>query len=474
MVVEPDDRAVVGRVNPYPPSSHTGSPSNRPVRTASSTGVDTPGDSRHKGHYSPALGPTMNQSEVGDSGLEVVTSESDERGSLTFKVVLVTKSPGLLQTLTARYRGLTVDAYPLGPQLVLQAFGSEEELDEARRALHRTGSALHTLPKDGRTTFVLDGGEPVEEVIRLLADRAAHVVPPIRWERGEARVTLLVEEPADLHDVQVLFPQARLLSKRTLGNGSTVREALSSPLFLSKLTKKQARALLAAFDAGYYDFPRGVTTEEVSKALGIGRSTFQEHLHRAENHVVQAVLPLVRVRAAESNGISSGPGEEALALYSKFSRELGLYVQLEVLGDRVRRVRLTHEAAGAETSHPYLTRILEHIRTGKGDLSDIPLELQVGPFEREVLEFLRTLPAGTTITYGKIARDLGRAQASRAVGNACARNPIPIIIPCHRVVPASGGLGAYSGGDGPATKRKLLRREGASVAPPTKHDSRVA
>lgn len=400
---------------------------------------------------------------VGNRASELGGTPDPEEGTpLTFKVVLATSWPGPLQALTARWSGLTVDAYPLGPHLVLQAFGSEEDLNEARDALRGTGTALHTAPTAGRMTFVLDGGEPEEEAIQLLADQAAHVVPPIRWERGEARVTLLLGEAADLQEVRALLPNARLLSKRTVANGSTVREVLGSPLFLSDLTEKQARALLAAFDAGYYDSPRRVTTDEVSQVLDIGRSTFQEHLHRAEQHVLRAMLPLVRIRAAGSENVFPGPAEEALTLYSRFSRELGLYVQLEVLGDRVRRVRFARAAQG-EKSHPYLTRILEHIRTGRGDLSDIPLDLQVGPFERKVLTFLRGLPAGTTITYGEIARSLGRPRASRAVGNACARNPVPVIIPCHRVVPASGGIGAYSGGDGPATKRKLLEREGADV-----------
>lgn len=383
---------------------------------------------------------------------------------LTSKVLLATRSPGFLQALTARCRDLTVDAYPLGPHLVLQAFGTEEDLDEVQATLRATGSSLHAVRATGRMTFVLEGGDSEGAVIRELAARDAHVVPPIRWEGGEARVTLLVGEAVDLRDVQALLPDARLLAKRAVANGSAVRDALGSPLFLTSLTTKQARALLAAYEAGYYDFPRRVTTEEVGQALAVSRSTFQEHLHRAEHHVVRAMLPFVRIRAQGSDGAPSGTAGEALALYSRFSGELGLYVQLEVLGDRVRRVRLARDPpADAEPSHPYLTRILEHIRTGEGDLRDIPLDLEVGPFERQVLDFLRTLPRGATVTYGEIAQRLGRPRAARAVGNACARNPAPVLIPCHRVVPASGGLGAYSGGDGPATKRRLLEREGAVV-----------
>ena len=382
----------------------------------------------------------------------------NEAVSPNYKVVLATKAPSTLQTLTARREELTVDAYPLGPHLVLQAFGAEDDLDEAVAVLQARETLMRSVRAEGRMTFVLEGGNTEEEVIRLLADQAAQVVPPIRWARGEAHVTLLVGGAADLRDVKALFPNARLLSKRVLAGGSGARGALRSPLFLSSLTQKQAKALVAAFEAGYYDFPRRVTMEEVSRIQGAARSTFQEHLHKAEQHVTRAMLPFIRIRAAESE---LGAGD-ALSLYSRFSGELGLYVQLEVLGNRVRRVKLARERSPeAEPSHPYLERILSHLRTGRGDLRDIPLDLQVGPFEREVLEFLRDLPRGKTITYGEIARHLGRPRAARAVGRACARNPAPLVIPCHRVVPASGGLGNYTGEGGAQTKRKLLEREGA-------------
>lgn len=164
-----------------------------------------------------------------------------------------------------------------------------------------------------------------------------------------------------------------------------------------------------------------------------------------------------------SEGSRSQAGN-GTAAYSRFSPDLGLYVHLETAGRRVRRVRLAREPfPGSDGSHPLLERILDHVRTGNGDFGDVPLDLRVGPFEREVLEFLRDLPPGETITYGEIARRLGRPGAARAVGQACARNPIPLIVPCHRVVPASGGVGNYSGGHGPETKRKLLVREGAAL-----------
>lgn len=82
-------------------------------------------------------------------------------------------------------------------------------------------------------------------------------------------------------------------------------------------------------------------------------------------------------------------------------------------------------------------------------------------FQREVWQLTRLIPYGETKSYGWVAERLGRAGAGRAVGQALARNPLPIIVPCHRVVAKNGGLGGYSGGV--ARKRYLLRLESAAI-----------
>jgi methylated-DNA-[protein]-cysteine S-methyltransferase len=377
---------------------------------------------------------------------------------MTTQMSFATRSEGPLQEVTERRPRLAIDAYPMGRLLLLRCFGDVDGLDGAAEINGSGGKVLHATRTGDEVTLLLDGSGREEEIIDSLANQSAHLIPPIRWQRGEARVTLMLEDGADPEALLHQFPGARLVSKSRPAGTQRNRVAYSSPLFLGQLTEKQARALLAAYGAGYYEFPRKATTQEVSQSLGIARSTFEQHLNRAEHHVVRAMLPMVRMRSGQENG-------EALEVYSKFSRELGLYVQLEVLGDRVAAVRLTRKAPAetAGSDHPYLARILEHIHTGKGDLQDIPLALEVAPFEREVLEFLRTIPPGETITYGEIARRLGRPGASRAVGTACARNPVVIVIPCHRVVPKSGGLGNYSSEGGPETKRRLLEREGAPL-----------
>lgn len=89
----------------------------------------------------------------------------------------------------------------------------------------------------------------------------------------------------------------------------------------------------------------------------------------------------------------------------------------------------------------------------------VPLQPVGTPFQRRVWEALRAIPYGTTLSYGELARRLGDVRATRAVGAANGRNPIPIIVPCHRVVGADGSLTGFGGGLD--RKRWLLEHEGA-------------
>ena len=90
------------------------------------------------------------------------------------------------------------------------------------------------------------------------------------------------------------------------------------------------------------------------------------------------------------------------------------------------------------------------------DLGDVPLdERRIDPFRREVYAATRAIPAGTTATYGQIARAIGRPDGARDVGAALACNPYPIVVPCHRVVAANGALTGFSAPGGIATKRRM-------------------
>lgn len=96
----------------------------------------------------------------------------------------------------------------------------------------------------------------------------------------------------------------------------------------------------------------------------------------------------------------------------------------------------------------------------------LPIDLfGVTPFTRSVLEVTNHVPSGKVVTYGQVAGCIGQPKASRAVGNALGRNPIPIVVPCHRVIKSDGGMGWYTGG--PHLKQQLLDIEGVHFASPT-------
>jgi methylated-DNA-[protein]-cysteine S-methyltransferase len=110
-----------------------------------------------------------------------------------------------------------------------------------------------------------------------------------------------------------------------------------------------------------------------------------------------------------------------------------------------------------------------------GALLALPVDLGDRPaWDQLVLGAVRGIAAGTTASYGEIARRIGRAGAARAVGGAVGRNPIGLVIPCHRVIAGDGSLGGYGGGwwggrqAGLELKRELLAREGVNIEVPAR------
>ncbi len=116
---------------------------------------------------------------------------------------------------------------------------------------------------------------------------------------------------------------------------------------------------------------------------------------------------------------------------------------------------------------PLLLRAREQLQDyfdGKRMDFDLPVNPHGTEFRRKVWAALCRIPAGETRSYIDIARDIG-CKSPRAIGQANGDNPIPIIIPCHRVVAADGSLGGYSGHEGPVTKRYLLDLERRALRP---------
>ena|SRR3954453_17272021 len=121
---------------------------------------------------------------------------------------------------------------------------------------------------------------------------------------------------------------------------------------------------------------------------------------------------------------------------------------------------------GAHAARPAKTPLLaEAARQIKAYLAgrlrsfDLPLAIAGSPFQRRVFAAMREIPYGTVMSYGDLARMVD--SAPRAIGGACGANPLPILVPCHRVVASGRKLGGYSGHGGLETKRFLLGLEGA-------------
>jgi methylated-DNA-[protein]-cysteine S-methyltransferase len=123
------------------------------------------------------------------------------------------------------------------------------------------------------------------------------------------------------------------------------------------------------------------------------------------------------------------------------------------------------DAARRETwSCDLVARLKAYAAGEPTDFPDVPVDL--GPlteFRRRVILACRRIPLGQTRTYGQLAAMAGAPKAARAVGNCMASNRIPLVVPCHRVVPSTGRLGGYSGGCGVETKRRLLELESRGV-----------
>ena len=100
--------------------------------------------------------------------------------------------------------------------------------------------------------------------------------------------------------------------------------------------------------------------------------------------------------------------------------------------------------------------------SGRRRAFDLPLSIEGTDFFTDVLDAVNDIPYGEIRTYAEVADMAGHPNAYRAVGTACAKNPLPLIIPCHRVVPSSGGIGSYAGGS--SLKRRLLELENPDIS----------
>lgn len=196
----------------------------------------------------------------------------------------------------------------------------------------------------------------------------------------------------------------------------------------------------AMYDAGYGSSSR--LYERTDKTMGMTPATYRRG--GLGMHIRYAILdsPFGRLLvAATTRGVSSVKlGESDAALEADLKGE---YPAAVVERDE----RLLSKAAKS---------ILEHLRGVRPQL-DLPLDVQATAFQWRVWQHLRAIPYGRTESYAEVARHIGSPSGARAVARACATNPVAVVIPCHRVVQADGGLGGYRWGVD--RKRALLEQE---------------
>ena len=136
-------------------------------------------------------------------------------------------------------------------------------------------------------------------------------------------------------------------------------------------------------------------------------------------------------------------------------------------GDRIVSLRIERRPMRPESAHHHsaissaIDQLREYFSGARTDFT-VPFTTQGTAFQQAVWRELQSIPYGETLTYGELAERVGKPGSARAVGGAVGANPIPIIIPCHRVMGTSGAITGYSAGEGIPTKKALLDLEGIS------------
>jgi AraC family transcriptional regulator of adaptative response/methylated-DNA-[protein]-cysteine methyltransferase len=201
----------------------------------------------------------------------------------------------------------------------------------------------------------------------------------------------------------------------------------------------------ATFDAGFGSSSR--VYERAGAALGMTPASYASGGKGAAIRYALAPSPLGRVLvAATEKGLCRVEmGEDDAALIADLAEEF----------PRADSVRRDDRALG-----PYVTEILRRM-AGKAPQADLPLDIRMTAFQRQVWAALTRIPVGETSTYGAVAVAIGQPKAARAVGNTCGRNPVAIAIPCHRVLRNDGAIGGYAWGS--ERKQALIRAESASL-----------
>lgn len=219
-------------------------------------------------------------------------------------------------------------------------------------------------------------------------------------------------------------------------------EACRLGRFKSRLRENHT-VTTAIFEAGYGSSSR--LYERVDQHLGMTPATYRNGGRAASIGYTLTDSPLGRLLVAGTErgicAVRLGDGDAEL--------EQGLHEEFSAAA-----------VSRDERLQEWTRAIVEHLR-GRQPHLDLPLDVQATAFQWRVWQELCAIPYGSTRTYAEIAQRIGQPKATRAVGRACATNPVAIVVPCHRAVRTDGGLGGYRWGL--KRKDKLLQKEAAAA-----------
>jgi AraC family transcriptional regulator of adaptative response/methylated-DNA-[protein]-cysteine methyltransferase len=195
----------------------------------------------------------------------------------------------------------------------------------------------------------------------------------------------------------------------------------------------------AIYEAGYGSPSRVYEASPTGKGMSLSRYRRRGEGMLIEYATVSSPIGRVLIAATEHGVCSVKIGSDEAALVAEFRREFS--------AADLRDGRPRHEWVRAVASHL------------KGDLPslDLPIDVRATAFQWKVWRALQRIPYGETRAYAEVAKAIGRPKAVRAVARACATNPVALVVPCHRVVPSTGGTGEYRWGK--ERKARLLRSE---------------
>lgn len=252
----------------------------------------------------------------------------------------------------------------------------------------------------------------------------------------EARLTLAAlsaELGVSPHHLQRSFKRVMGITPRQYADACRLR-------VLKRRLRGGEDVTTALYAAGYGSSSR--LYERAPAQLGMTPATYRRGGRgmRIGYTTVKCWLGRLLVAATEQGICAVSLGESDATLEAALGRE---YPNAEIHRDPTGVSR-------------WVGALLNHLH-GRQPHLNLPVDVQATAFQRRVWEVLRTIPYGATRTYGEIARAVGRPKASRGVARVCATNPVAILVPCHRVVRADGGLGGYRWGV--PRKRALLDQE---------------